>query len=279
MSTSVLDAEKLIIPGHGTVMFADPNTPMPDISKIRIGDKTTYPAGWAVTYTSKENPPAFDKDGGDQEQKDAWEQEAVATSQAPTTFMIEVNKIQIDQWNLEIAFPGGSWITDTHSRRWYGVGTVGKVEKAVLILMIDGNKILPIYMPRVSLTTGDMPEIDVENFFELKISGTMLSGTGDYTNRIYWGEIVTITSATVAAPTATSVNPASAAAGATVTITGTGFIGATSVKFGGTEATSFQITGETTITAVVPTGATGSAPITVTTPGGTSAPLAFDRTA
>ncbi|UAY51212.1 IPT/TIG domain-containing protein [Ferruginibacter albus] len=69
-------------------------------------------------------------------------------------------------------------------------------------------------------------------------------------------------------PTISSFTPSSAAAGATVTINGTNLTGATSVKFGGTAATSFTVVSATQITAVVGAGATGT--ITVTTPGGTA---------
>lgn len=72
------------------------------------------------------------------------------------------------------------------------------------------------------------------------------------------------------APVITSATPSGAAAAATVTIAGSGFTGATAVKFGSTNATSFTPVSNTSITAVVPTGTAGSAPITVTTPNGTA---------
>jgi hypothetical protein len=55
----------------------------------------------------------------------------------------------------------------------------------------------------------------------------------------------------IAPPTITSFNPTSAGTGTTVTITGTNFTNASSVKFGGTNATSFNVVNSTTITAVV----------------------------
>ena len=52
--------------------------------------------------------------------------------------------------------------------------------------------------------------------------------------------------------------PTSAGAGTSVTITGINFSGATSVSFGGTEAASFTVAGDTTITAVVGKGTSGA---------------------
>ena len=53
----------------------------------------------------------------------------------------------------------------------------------------------------------------------------------------------------------TSFTPTIGAVGSTVNITGTGFTGATSVKFGGVSATTFNVVSNTSITATVPPGA------------------------
>lgn len=74
-------------------------------------------------------------------------------------------------------------------------------------------------------------------------------------------------------PTVTDVSPTSGpTAGTTsVTITGTRFTGATSVKFGATNATSYLVNSSTSITAVAPAHAAGEVDVTVTTGDGTSA--------
>ena len=69
-------------------------------------------------------------------------------------------------------------------------------------------------------------------------------------------------------PTISDFAPASAPVGTSIQINGTGFDGASSVTFNGTNA-SFSVTSATAIQATVPSGAT-SGPIGVTTPGGTA---------
>jgi uncharacterized repeat protein (TIGR03803 family) len=70
-------------------------------------------------------------------------------------------------------------------------------------------------------------------------------------------------------PVIKSFTPTNGPVGTQVTITGSGFIGATKVTFGGVKATSYTVDSGTQITATVPTGAkTGK--IAVTTPGGTA---------
>jgi hypothetical protein len=61
-----------------------------------------------------------------------------------------------------------------------------------------------------------------------------------------------------------------------VVITGSGFTGASSVKFGASSA-SFTVNSYTQITATTPAGSAGAADVTVTTVGGTSATTAADR--
>lgn len=71
----------------------------------------------------------------------------------------------------------------------------------------------------------------------------------------------------IAAPKITSFTPATGPVGTFVTITGTGFTGATSVKFNVTGATSYTVNSATSISANVPSGAT-TGTIKVTTPAG-----------
>ena len=80
------------------------------------------------------------------------------------------------------------------------------------------------------------------------------------------------------APLITKVEPPYGAGigGTAVTITGVGFSGASEVNFGSTGAASFKVESETSITAVSPPGK-GTVDVTVTTPGGTSAPSPADQ--
>jgi hypothetical protein len=79
------------------------------------------------------------------------------------------------------------------------------------------------------------------------------------------------------APTVTGVNPTGGptTGGNLVTITGTGFgtsgsPAVTSISFGGTNAPTFSVTNDTTLTVLAPAHAAGSADVLVTTANGTS---------
>jgi hypothetical protein len=79
-------------------------------------------------------------------------------------------------------------------------------------------------------------------------------------------------------PAVLSVSPATGpvAGGTVVTITGTGFTGATAVKFDTADATSYTVNSATQITATAPAGSAGTIDVRVTTPGGTSPATSAD---
>jgi hypothetical protein len=76
------------------------------------------------------------------------------------------------------------------------------------------------------------------------------------------------------APAVTGMNPTSGKAGDTVTLTGSGFTGTTSVKFGTLAATTFNVASDNSLTAIVPAGVV-TATITVTNAVGSAASGTF----
>jgi hypothetical protein len=79
-------------------------------------------------------------------------------------------------------------------------------------------------------------------------------------------------------PTVTGISPTSGTTvgGTSVTITGTNLFGVTAVVFGTTAASNVVVTSDTKITVTSPSGF-GTVDVEVTTPGGTSSPVAADK--
>ncbi|WP_405718347.1 IPT/TIG domain-containing protein [Streptomyces sp. NBC_00046] len=103
------------------------------------------------------------------------------------------------------------------------------------------------------------------------------AGTVNVTITTPGGTSTGIPYAYLAVPVLGSVNPAQGplAGGNSISLSGTGLTGTTSVRFGTGAAISFTVVSATQVTAVTPTGVPGPVPVTVTTPGGTSAQAVF----
>ncbi|HWG09109.1 MAG TPA: alkaline phosphatase family protein [Solirubrobacteraceae bacterium] len=80
-------------------------------------------------------------------------------------------------------------------------------------------------------------------------------------------------------PTVTGVAPASgpAGGGTSVSVAGTGFVGATSVRFGASRASTYTTESSSAMTVSSPALPAGNVDVTVTTPNGTSAVTLSDR--
>ena len=167
-----LDAGKIIIPGRGNVLVGEPDADPIDPGQFLIGAPATYGTLLTLGHTSRENTVALEKEGGDVTQVGTWEVEAADTSTEATAWTLGVNALQADQATFELVFPGGEWDPVTES---YDVGDIGAVEKSVQVIMVQGLKRLSFFCPRVSLSVGDAPTIDVENFFEFNLLGQILS--------------------------------------------------------------------------------------------------------
>ena len=91
------------------------------------------------------------------------------------------------------------------------------------------------------------------------------------------GNVITSSGSFAVPPTITSISPTSGCIGSSVTITGTNFInnGTVTVKFNGITATSVTVNNATSITAVVPAGATTGVISVATSLGGTATSASF----
>lgn len=174
-----LDADQTIIPGRGFILTAAVDTPTPSLDALDINDSATYTGWTALGHTSRENTVGFSKEGGEATQRGSWEDEALDTTSTPVTYGVTINSLQVSNGTLSLAFGGGTYNATT--RRFSVPGSTSKVKRAVYIVMFGGSKRAAWYLPQVDITLGDAPEVDVENFFEIQLSGTLLNSpaTGD----------------------------------------------------------------------------------------------------
>lgn len=169
-----LDASKVIIPGYGNVLDAEPDTLPFDPAQFIIGNPSTYGAGWdSFGHTSRENPPEFEKDGGDATQKGSWEQDAIDVAYESVSWSGVVNALEMTRETYQRVLPEGEWTDDAGG--YYQQYGDGKIERALFFIFVQGTKRAGLYFPRVSMGLGDAPSVDVEEFFETQASFQALS--------------------------------------------------------------------------------------------------------
>ena len=107
--------------------------------------------------------------------------------------------------------------------------------------------------------------------------GVEVGGDGTLYVSDFFGHKIRKIILAAAAPTITSLSPASGPVGTSVTLTGTNLNGVLQVSFNGSLVSTFTSNTATQLVVAVPAGAT-SGPVTVTTPAGTSNALTFTIT-
>ena len=129
-------------------------------------------------------------------------------------------------------------------------------------------------MSKVSCEHTSAPSVGIG--YEAVNAGTLAARTATVGNGSWSSQMLLLRPAPTA-PTITTISPSVGpeAGGTSVVITGTDFTGATQVRFGATNASSFTINNDGQITATAPAG-TGTQNVTVTTGLGTSANTAAD---
>lgn len=273
------DVTTKIIPGHGAIFIAPANTALPATPLTAFTLTGAAPAGWEnLGHTSKDNLPAFGRDGGDKSVLDSWLADGIATVYAPTSWTLGINPIQVDKNSLDLGF-GGNFDTDGG---YIVPGTNTGAAKALVLLMTDGTATMLFYMPNTSVVLGDVPSLDTTKFLEIPLSATILTADTAVIPATTAGMpgIMKIykTSLVRPVPAITTALPASKGVGDVVTLVGTGFTGATGATVGGVAVTQLDVLSDTKAYITLPAGSAGSAPIIITTLAGPSAAKAYTRT-
>lgn len=251
---------KIQIAGIGHVYYGAVDTAAPNIDGYKFGDGTTLESsGWTwLGDTSSENLIEFETDGGDTNTKRTWDRQGVRSTREDVTNKVTINAVNLGEDVMKVAFPGSTY--DPALRAW-DIELDAASERAILVVVVDGQLVSGYLFRRVSLA-GSMPSLSLDNFTEVKVSGTLLAPPSGKT-RVQMLEPRVATGVGTAKPTIATLNPATGRVGAKVVITGTNFDGVRSVKFGSKEAT-FEKDSATQITTYVPAGATGTANVVVT---------------
>lgn len=170
-----VDASKLVIPGHGTVFTAPPNT-IPPSNPLDVFTLQGQPSPWTnLGHTSKANTIAFTKEGGEKESIHTFLADAVRTTTAAITWGVTIPALQFDADNLNLAFNGKF----NPSTGGYIVATAEPVEAALFLYFADTTGSLGFWIPNTVISLGDAPSIDTTQFLELQLAASIQSAANE----------------------------------------------------------------------------------------------------
>lgn len=138
----------------------------------------TAPNGWDnIGHTSRDDMPEFAFDGGDTAVKGTWQRKNLRTvlSGDPVADSVTIN---LNQWTKDaLTLYYGEDAANTPGV--FGVdGDFTAVERAILVIIVDGDTRIAFYAAKASVTRADSINMPVDDFAELPIKATFLKLTG-----------------------------------------------------------------------------------------------------
>lgn len=176
-----LNDAALFTAAKGFVYIHDPDTAVkPTPSQISAHtEETGLGAGWIdLGHTSRDDLPEFGFEGGDTETRGTWRAAAVReviTEQAVDFVVIRLQ--QLDDANLELYYgvPNNS---STEGEFEVLDSASSTIERALCIVMEDGDARIAFYAPKASIRRDDSITLGVDEFAVLPVRATFLKPQG-----------------------------------------------------------------------------------------------------
>lgn len=169
-----VNTDALIVPGHGTIFHAPPNTPVPPNPLTAFTLMGTPPTTWdTFGHTSKQNVVSFNREGGESTTLDTYLVDGVRTVQTgSTTWTLVLNALQMEVDTLDLAF-NGDW--DDTGSRYLIPANASPVKRALFVLLSDNSGSAGFYIPNSEIGASGAPTIDPAQFLEFPITATLLA--------------------------------------------------------------------------------------------------------
>lgn len=172
-----LDESEVYLPARGYIFVADEGTAAPDdIDSFDLieGDSDYENIG----HTARDELPEFGFDGGDTENLGTWQNATLRVIESEsTTHYVTFNVHQFNDLTLSLYYStdGGS----TSGRFEVQEGTGGS-DRALLIVIVDGQNRIGFHAPAVTISSEDAISMESDAFAYLPLRATMRT-TGEYT--------------------------------------------------------------------------------------------------
>ncbi|MFD9813984.1 hypothetical protein [Streptomyces sp. NPDC059080] len=168
-----MNDDATIVAGRGYIYFAPPNTPKPS----QILDPLNPGPEWAtIGHTSRDDLPEFGRDGDDPEAIGSWQNAKLRQTTPDITYSVTINAIQASADVYRLYFGAGPELVQPDGSVRIPATPVPQIQ-ALLVILVDGTRFVPLWHPRVSLLGSDSIEMATDDFVVFPITGTFLSSS------------------------------------------------------------------------------------------------------
>lgn len=167
-----INDDATMIPAGGYIYLAPADTAKPVIT-----DPLAPGTPWvSLGHTSLDELPEFGRDGDDPEVKGSWQNSKLRQRTPDVTYTIGFQSIQSDADTYQLYFgAGASAVQADGSFRIPATPT--PQTRALLVVVVDGDRFLPLWHPKVSLLGSDAISLSSEDFVSYPITGTFLGSS------------------------------------------------------------------------------------------------------
>jgi hypothetical protein len=132
------------------------------------------PNGWSsVGHTARDDLPEFGFDGGDTEVRGTWQNENLR--EVVTKPISDYLTIYLQQWDIDsLTLYYGQDASKQSGVFGVKGGTAAPVERALLIIIVDGDTKIGFYAPKASVKRDDSISLATDEFASLPVRATFL---------------------------------------------------------------------------------------------------------
>ncbi|GGM64797.1 hypothetical protein GCM10012275_39230 [Longimycelium tulufanense] len=174
-----LNDQAVLTPARGFVYLAPVGTAAPSPADVAKFSPDTALAGWeSVGHTARDELPTWGYDGGEVETRGSWQSASLReVVTAAATDYVQFRLHQFDKGSLGLYYsvsdPG-----DTPGVFAVKQSPTKPLERALLIVIMDGDVSIAFYAPRASVRRDESIELSIDEFAALPVRATFLTQPG-----------------------------------------------------------------------------------------------------
>jgi len=170
----------VVLPGRGFLFYNPTAGATPPFTAATVGaadlEADTLGTGWAnFGHTSEDNAVSMSRDVEEGQVKNTWQRRGLRKTRPKVTWGFNIPALQMSNHVFDMYFGAGD---KSEEDVYHVVDDAPAIEGAFMLVLVDGDVRVPIYVPKVTYEGDDAPEFGTEDFTEFNIKATVLGHAG-----------------------------------------------------------------------------------------------------